>query len=56
MNVLFTSIKISRSLCGQHELIVSNPFSMQSEFTALYGVIHDFTSLKQEFEQIIDYN
>ena len=24
---------------------------MQSEFTALQGAIHDFTDLKQEFEQ-----
>ena len=24
---------------------------MQSEFTALYGAIHDVTNLKQEFEQ-----
>ena len=25
---------------------------MQSEFTTLQGAIHDFTNLKQEFEQI----
>ena len=34
-----------------HKLKVTN--NMQSELTALQGVIHDLTNLKQEFEQTI---
>ena len=29
-----------------------NPFNIQSVFTAMHGIVHDFMNLKQEFEQI----
>ena len=31
---------------------VTNPFNMQSEFTALQSTIRNLTNLKQEFEQL----
>ena len=33
------------------KLKVTNPFNTQSEFTALHGAMHDFTNLKEKFEQ-----
>ena len=48
---------ISSWLCAQqvglivkkHDMKVSNPFNMQSEFAVLNGAIHDLTNVNEDF-------
>ena len=42
----------SGCICKQnHELKITNPFDMQSEFIALQKAIHDLKNLKREFDK-----
>ena len=52
-NFKFIRSPASGCICKQttFKLKETNPFNMQSEFTALQDMIHDLMNLKQEFEQ-----